>query len=262
MIAILSVVATLGLEAAANFVNRTATSLSRERLQAVDEALDGYFKIYGRLPCPAVRSYNQADASLNYGLENCSGAIAINSGGVGNGLYAGAVPYRTLNMPVSYSLDGFSNKVNYVVTVNLTSAGGSSGVYGRFASSGGTSAQNGTAGIEVRTGELAQPCNASNCQVIADPAASPPSGAAYFLFSNGADQRGAVTMNGVAINACIVYANEIRVDTENCLLGGSHTGMALTTIPNNVFYDNRYNPGLNLASYYDDVAVWRSKAQL
>ena len=38
--------------------------------------------------------------------------------------------------------------------------------------------------------------------------------------------------------------------------------MSVTTIPTYVFYDNRYNPGLNLVSYFDDAVVWRTKAQL
>lgn len=260
VIAILSVVATLGLELAANFANRTATSLSRSRLKAVDDALDAYFQITGRLPCPAPLSYplSHFGASRDYGLENCAGSILINGGGYGNGVYAGGVPFRTLNLPISYSIDGFMDKLNYVVTVNLTNAGTGAG---QFAGSGGTAAQNGTAGIEVRTGVLEQPCDSSRCDVVADPSVN--SGAAYFLFSNGADQRGAYTMNGVGpIVACLQYSPETRPDSANCLLGASHAGLDVPTVPINVFYDNRYNPGLNLYSYFDDVAVWRTKAQL
>jgi prepilin-type N-terminal cleavage/methylation domain-containing protein len=260
VIAIISVVATLGLELAANFVNRTATTLSKDRMKAVDEAVDGYYRMYGRLPCPAPRGFgylHQTAGVYDYGLESCGNSINIANGGYGNGLYAGGVPFRTLNLPMSYSIDGFGNKINYIVTANLTVAG-STGT-NRFGSSGGTIAQNGIAGIEVRTGVLQQPCNTARCDVIADPSIS--TGAAYLLFSNGADQRGAYSANGAAGTACIVNSPETRPDTQNCTMGGGTAGMSVA-LPYYVYYDNRYNPGLNLISYFDDAVVWRSKAQL
>ena len=267
VVAIISVVATLGLEAAANFVNRTATNLSRERLKVVDDATARFFKVYGRLPCPAVRT--TAPTTNTYGLEDCTIAV-LTSTTLGGGLMAGAVPFRTLNLPMSYSLDGFNDKFNYIVTKNLTAAGGTSAaapVTNRFATNttpAASSTNDGIGGIEVRTGVLEQPCSTTNCEVLADPAAAPPKGAAYFIFSSGADQRGAVSDRGVAMNACNVYASEKRIDTQNCVFGSNavRTGMSITNIPYNVFYDNRYNPGLNLVSYFDDVAVWRTKAQL
>ena len=263
VLAIISVVATLGLEAAANYVNRSATNLSRERLKVVDAALDGYFQAYGRLPCPAPITWRQDHNTAgvyDYGLENCANSVGINIGGTGNGIYEGGIPYRTLNLPLSYSIDGFNNKMNYAVTVNLTSGGGSTTVLNRFASSGGAASQNGTAGIEVRTGVLEQPCNSSRCNVIADPSAN--TGAAYFLYSNGADQRGAYSINGAGTVGCFIYSPESRADTQNCRYGAGGAPMSVTTIPTYVFYDNRYNPGLNLVSYFDDAVVWRTKAQL
>ena len=275
VVAIMSVVATFGLEAASNFVNRSATSVSRERLAVVDEAVAQFFRVYGRLPCPASSWLDPTNTS--YGLENCTSSAYLyytNDGThPGNGLYAGAVPFRTLNLPMLYALDGFTSKLNYIVTANLTVAGGGSGVYNRFNSSGGTIVQNGIAGIEVRTGVLEQPCNTAKCQVIANPAATPPSGAAYFIFSNGPDQRGAYSVNGTLLNPCSAaayFASEKRPDTENCQMSiahgppfsTTHTIGAVSNIPDQVFYDNRYNAGLNLVSYFDDVVIWRTKGQL
>ncbi len=265
VVAILSVVSALGLEAAANFVTRTSTSVSRDRLKVVDDAVARFFKAYGRLPCPAVRS--TVPTNTSYGLEDCTISVLPTDGVnytvlYGGGVMVGAVPFRALNLPMSYSIDGFNSKLNYVVTKNLTTAGGSTTQLGAFASSGGTAAQNGIGGIEVRTGVLAQPCNTGKCQVVADPSTS--TGAAYFIFSSGADQRGAVSSLGATLNACNVYSSEKRVDTQNCVFGTNsvRTGMSVSTIGYDVFYDNRYNAGLNLVSYYDDVAVWRAKSQL
>lgn len=277
VVAILSVVAALGLEAAANFVNRTSTSVSKERLQVVDEAVAKFFKIYGRLPCPEPRG--TAPGVANWGLETCAlSQVQMNNTATlaGGGLYYGGVPWRTLNLPMMYSLDGFGSKLTYVVTANLTQAGGSSTVANRFASLGGalTPVQQGIGGIEVRTGILEQPCNfaSTKCQVVADPSAG--TGAAYFIFSSGADQRGAVSARGSALATCTSSGanSDRRVDANNCVFGTSATRTNVSafngttnvtsTIPYNVLYDNRYNPGLNLTSYYDDVAIWRPKSQL
>lgn len=258
VVAIISVVATLGLEVAANFVNRAASSVSRERLKVVDEATAAFFRIYGRLPCPA--NSTLPPENTNYGAEDCT--IAVISGTtLGGGVMAGAVPFRTLNLPVIYSLDGFASKFNYAVTKNQTEAGFGATQFANSAN---------VAGIEVRTGVLEQPCSTSKCQVLASPASN--SGAAYFIFSSGADQRGAVSARGVALKDC-AYTDfgpptEIRVDAQNCVYGNATTksyikvGAGASTIPNNVFYDNRLNAGLNRSSYYDDIAIWRPRLQL
>jgi prepilin-type N-terminal cleavage/methylation domain-containing protein len=293
VVAIISIVAALGLEAAANFVNRTATSVSRERVKMVDEAVANFFKVYGRLPCPAI--LNEAPTSPTYGQENCAASVAFPSGTavlggttIGGGLMAGGVPFRNLNLPMMYALDGFNSKLSYVVTRNLTVAGGK--IDGtspnRFGSHNTTNtctdagtcaaalaASNGfgMGGIEIRTGILAQPCS-GNCQKVANPTYDvsnrTPNGAAYIIISHGADQRGARSDRGVPLKTCVIYADERRVDTQNCVFGASlpHAGISATgganNIPNNVFYDNRYNAGLNLTSYFDDVVVWRPKAKL
>ncbi len=259
VVAIISVVATLGLEAAANFVVRNAAQISRERLKTIDEATASFFKIYGRLPCPAARS--SAPTSTSYGLEDCSLTMDGETT-VGGGLLGGAVAFRTLNLPRSFALDGFGSKFAYIVTKNLTVAGGNATVLNAFGSTGGTTSTNGVAVIEVRTGVLEQPCSTTKCQILASPATN--TGAAYFIFSHGADQRGAVSARGTALKNCIVFSTERRVDTQNCVFSNTtvRNAMSVTTIPFNVFYDNRLNAGLNLTSYFDDAVIWRTKAQL
>lgn len=255
VVAIISVVATLGLEVAANFVSRTASNVSRERLKIVDEATAAFFRIYGRLPCPANKTLPPENA--NYGVEDCTIAV-ITGTTLGGGVMAGAVPFRTINLPSIYGLDGFSSKLNYAVTRNQTSAGTGTT---QFANSANVS------GIEVRTGVLEQPCSTSKCQVLASPASN--TGAAYFIFSSGADQRGAVSARGVALKNCAnpVAASDPRIDSQNCTYGSTTIkGYLLVSgggsIPNNVFYDNRLNAGLNRSSYYDDIAIWRPRLQL
>lgn len=258
VVAIISVVATLGLEAAANFVNRTSTSVTRDKLVTIDDAIARFFKIYGRLPCPAKRDDWLLNSSTSFGAEDCTISV-WSSTSIGGGLMAGMVPFKTLDLPMSTAVDGFNNRINYVATKNLTVAGTGANTFG--------DTTNGVAGIEIRTGRLEQPCDnlATNCQKLADPTAT--SGAAYVIFSNGADQRGAVSLFSLppytpAIACPNANPNNQHVDAMNCQWGASPNTTSVTAIPANVFYDNRYNAGLNPTSYFDDVILWRTKAQL
>lgn len=261
VVTIIGVVAILGLESAANFVNRGAGSVTRERLVTVDDALARFFKIHGRLPCPAPITTALTTISPSpFGVEDCAivewGVGTNYAVKLGGGLMYGMLPYRTLNLPLNTVLDGFNNKLNYVVTKNLVGGGGSATVPNRFGSIAGTTATDGLAGIEIRTGTLREPCN-TTCQKVADPASS--TGAAYIVFSSGPDQRGAIPVRGTAAGVACATAT-VRVDAANCK-GNNHLAVG-TGIAKNVFYDNRFNAGLNLSSYFDDYVVWRPKSRL
>jgi hypothetical protein len=206
-----------------------------------------------------------APGTNTYGIEDCTiAAITAAStpagSNVGGGIYFGAVPFRSLNIPVGLSVDGWNNKINYAVTKNLTLAGTASGQFGNTT--------DGRGGVEIRTGILEQPCSSASCQIVADPAATPvPTGAAYTIFSNGGDQRGAISMRAAARNACVVNANDgQKVDTQNCINADGSTitvvGGVTAVIPRNVFFDGRFNNGLAIKYYFDDYIIWRPRSQL
>lgn len=282
VVAIISIVAVLGLETAANFVNRTNGAVTKERMRVIDDAIVRFSKIYGRLPCPANRTLNPT-VSDQAGLEDCTIAAitaASPQGGsnTGGGLLFGAVPYRALNLPIGLSLDGFDSKINYAVTRNLTRAGTASGQFGFYnGASGVTNAtiasNSGIGNIEIRSGILDGPCNTtSKCQIVTQPTttfSAPPNptlsnGAAYIIFSNGADRRGAVSMRGTPLANCVTTTGSDgrRVDAQNCKNVNIGPALSINTIPGNVFYDARFNSGLNLNNYFDDFVIWRTKAQL
>src|SRR5688572_18524613 len=97
VMAILSIVAIFGLSAAADFAKRSAGDLTKDNLAQIDAALVEYFRLYGRLPCPSVRTLNPAPPS-NYGLEDCSITVYTDTDTVlgidGGGVMGGAVPFR------------------------------------------------------------------------------------------------------------------------------------------------------------------------
>jgi prepilin-type N-terminal cleavage/methylation domain-containing protein len=272
VVAIISVVAVLGLEAAANFVDRTSARITEERLAIADEALVKFVRIYGRLPCPAPR--NLIPTGANFGLEDCTIAVwGTNqnySSLVGGGVMAGMLPFRTLNLPMNMAVDGFGGKMNYVVTKNLTVAGTGSDRFGHVA---GTNITNGIGGITIRSGQLkAQNGCTANCQVLAEasPSAATQSGAAYILFSNGRDQRGAVPLRSSTVGlACSSNTTDgSKIDAMNCQwntclnLPESMCTNGVTFINRNTFYDSRYNTGTNNKNFFDDHVVWRTKGQL
>lgn len=268
VLAILAVVATFGLEGAANFINRANAQVSRDNVTLVDEALKNYFRVWGRLPCPA--SLNLAPSSTSYGLENCSIAVASGTGAFGGGgIIVGAVPFRQLNLPMSISLDGWTNKINYAVTKNLTVAGTGAGQFGKTYTAAAIASTDGIGGIEVRTGILEEPCVTAKCQVVTNPIYDAsdnliPAGAAYVVFSTGPDQRGAYSDRGVQRRKCAATgtSEEQRVDAKNCI-NIDTTSTTNPVIPDNfVFYDGRFNNGLSTTYYFDDIVAWRTRAQL
>jgi prepilin-type N-terminal cleavage/methylation domain-containing protein len=230
VVAIMSVVMVLGLEGAASFIGRTAYRTTQDKLTTADTAIDNFLHVYGRLPCPADRTL--APTNSSYGFENCS--LAVYSGTT---ILGGALPFRTLNMPLNASLDGYGSKFQYIVTQGLTAASSYIAT---------------TESISVRTGLLQQPCS-TICETIGN--------AAYAVYSFGADQRGAVSKTGALEVGCLTGTSaNTRIDAQNCY---NTQGSALAVaVPGNVIYDSRYNTGSIWANYDDDILLWHPKNQL
>lgn len=238
VVVILSIVSVSGLEMAVQFLGARVYAENKIQLTRLDQSLVQFYRIYGRLPCPSARGL--AITNSNFGLEDCTQVLSGNAS-----LLAGGLPFRTLNLPLSMAIDGYGNRLNYVVTAAFADA---------------TSFAAANAAIQVRTGRLEEPCSGSTCQVLANPSASPPTGAAYFLFSNGPDKRGALSRRGVAQQPC-ANTNDTRIDAQNCV-AITGTGSASPAPPATVFYDSRYNSGSQAVNYFDDIVIWRAKEQL
>lgn len=240
VVTILSIISVLGLEVATTFINARAYDSTKEKLQALDKAVQNFYWVYGRLPCPADITRNTIDS--RHGQEQC-----------GIGIY-GSVPYNTLHLPLSASIDSYGSKIVYFVgeLTTFTDFNGSD------------------AGIEVRSLKLAQPCDATappttSCSILADPSLG--EGAAYALISFGADKRGAFNREGIPSTTRCAIRNDRRIDAQNCnavsgLNETLHDGTAPITIPINVIYDSRFNNGSVPENYFDDIVVWRPKGKL
>jgi prepilin-type N-terminal cleavage/methylation domain-containing protein len=246
VVIIISITATLGLELAGQFVARRAYAETQAKLAALDEAMVKFYQVYGRLPCPSIIPPTDADDGLESLVCNDNPIIQQD-------VMLGRVPFRTMNLQRSATIDGYGNRINYVVT--------------RFLALDPTTRpaenfNNSDAKVEIRTGRLEQPCSA-NCTVLADPAAG--NGAAYAIFSNGENARGAFNTQGVQLSFCYNAASDLRIDAQNCASALSPLTVFNTLSiweHNAIFYDSRFNNGSQAENYFDDIIVWRTKARL
>lgn len=162
------------------WVEKEEHKASKLNTKTVEEALDAYRKVNGRLPCPADPTLTPDDA--NFGVEaavagTCTGgtpAAATAAGGSGNAV-VGVIPTQTLGMGKNLVVDAWGNRFDYYVDKRMT-ADNAFTVYG--------AANTDIGDIEVR--------DASGGVRSAK--------AVYAVVSKGGNKRGAATKDGTAIN--------------------------------------------------------------
>lgn len=264
VLVIMSIVAAMGLELTANFMDRTAYKVTQQRLEAIDKAIVAFRKVNNRLPCPGYQGLNTAAAcfgkeyngSLGAGTcNNNAGACSANNFAAGT-IAFGDVPVRDLGLPLSTMLDGYGNRFIYVVNRNQVY---NSGYHPTVNFSTVADA------IAVRSGKLDSTCGGGSlCQDRGM--------ASFFVFSVGPDKRMGRTPAGNIFRGCQYGADPADValtdgliDTVNCRFGTAvslvKNGSTPISIPDNVFYDSRFNMGTT-DSHFDDLVKWRSKGAL
>lgn len=107
------------------WVEKEEHKSSKLNTKTVEEALDAYRKLNGRLPCPADPTLAPDDA--NFGVEaanagTCTGgapAAGTAAGGAGNTVL-GVVPTKTLGMGNNLVVDAWGNRFDYYVDKRMT----------------------------------------------------------------------------------------------------------------------------------------------
>ena len=236
MVAIVAVVAALGLDMTANYMTRTAYKLTNEKLDEIDAAIRTFVKEEQRFPCPADRALTYTDAQ--FGNERCSagGGIAAASAG-GRNILIGTVPVRQLNLPLRYMADSFERKYLYAVTVGLAQAGTGANQYGGKA----------TGDIYIvggnRDSVVTPPLSYYHLTETAGTAA-------YVILSHGKDGRGAFTLKGTSREKdCIpapTTAHDAKIDVQNC-------------DDDLWFHQANFNTGGVENRFFDDVMRWGMK---
>lgn len=169
--------------------DRTETSVDT----STDE-LGRFRSIHGRYPCPASRT--SAPGDLTYGHEDCTvhaagtcvdGTCTFTSNIPGQLVLSGSLPFKTLNLQETNSYDSYLNRLDYAVTLDLTSNT-------TFALDGG--------GINI-TDKSVVPLSIIN----------PPDRAHFVVISHGSNQFGGTTKSGIANLGCLSGA---LPEQENC----------------------------------------------
>ena len=106
-----------------NYTKNTQYNATQQRLDEIEEAMQLFFSLNGRYPCPAV--ITAAPDTAAFGVElvdtDCAGEPANATGipvvaGATDSVRFGAVPVRTLNMPDDYVADAWGGRFLYGVT--------------------------------------------------------------------------------------------------------------------------------------------------
>ncbi len=158
------------------------------------DELGRFRSIHGRYPCPA--SETAAPGDLTYGHEDCTvraagacadGTCTFSSNIPGQLVLSGSLPFKTLNMQERDSYDSYLSRLDYAVTLDLTSST-------TFALDGG--------GISI-TDKSVTPQSIIN----------PPDRAHFVVLSHGQNQYGSTTKSGIDGLGCLGGS---LVEQENC----------------------------------------------
>lgn len=195
--------------------NRAATirdGNTRSNSAAVQKALEEYFYNNNSYPCPADPALSAGNADFGKALYDaallpsppCQGSV-VDAGG---DVMIGAVPFQDLKLPPEMALDGWKNKLTYVVSGEMTRTDKDLDPDDAILI---------VRGFDTNTvthpdGEEYLVCSPN----IIDFASDAQGGEAhYILFSSGARGIGAYTANGILTQACPSGAAETR-ESENC----------------------------------------------
>jgi len=169
---------------------------TRKSMEEVEEALVQHLQQFGTLPCPA--SITAAPDTILYGSATDCLAMPVPAGitrtATGRSIpdpstqfvRMGAVPVRTLDLPNQSMLDGWGNRILYIVTQKLTQDG-------EYSNDDGGIFIEDAAGNDMTS-------LAGNIQ--------------YILLSHGPDEKGAYSADGV--QTASLCAGSPDLDRENC----------------------------------------------
>lgn len=204
-----------------------ASETTTKRMETIQEAIAAFVDINGYMPCPADR--DTATGTVEYGVStdctgSSSGTTDVSSGN--EEVKIGVIPTRTLNLPDSYSVDGWSNKFTYATPTELAQTIAKFDNY-----------------TTTATNCVIQLVDGNSDQILDNTADFPV--IAYVLVSHGKDGRGSYTINGPANGKT---CGSTSLDSENC-------------DANIVFMDTEMNDMTSVdADVYDDYIAWETRA--
>jgi len=224
-----------GLLAVGPLIDKTNTTKTNTNMDQVENALELFVIRNARLPCPADGSLPAANA--NYGLEQPAGGAGCTVATTN-----AVIPWRTLGIDESYSLDAWGSRFTYFASQNGTAGALTSATSGTPAlSHSGATYPAGTFMTVTDVRSVTQPV-------------TPTTGsdqAAYVLISHGKSGWYGWGKSGVQ------HAASYAGGAKSC----NNNPGACTLAANSYFTGNPtggYPPSSN--AYFDDMLRWRSPA--
>lgn len=171
------------------YLKKANIRMTQTRLESVDEGLQQFLNLNGRLPCPA--AIDAGPDTPEYGREvdsDCTsdthpGTVRV-TGRDGRWVRIGAVPVRTINLPDEFAVDAWSARFTYAVTEMLAAPGS----------------------YDREEGAISVLDSADN------PVLNPSGSGHYVIVSHGPDGLGSFTSAGVDGAPCAAGT----LDAENC----------------------------------------------
>lgn len=117
-ILLLSIVLVGGINFQLSLIDSSHKNITEMRLKKIQIAIDNYFMVNGRLPCPA--SLLTTDTASNFGTElrTSTACSYASSSYLSNNIIYGGVPVRVLELPDEYGFDGWGNRIIYAMDRN------------------------------------------------------------------------------------------------------------------------------------------------
>ncbi len=214
-----------------------AFSETRDNNGAIDKAIGDFYYEHNRYPCPSDITLSVNNA--NYGRENCP------VGTPGAGALHGGVPFADLKIPESATLDGWKNRIEYVVSDALRAT-----------------PFNANAGA-LRINYFMLDHTNFSCTAVKNTDAPSvdfpelpvtPAPTFYLLLSHGATGAGAYSAEGMQVQPCPGAGTTL--DAQNCIANTQtffDSACAISDRPGPTFYDDiifaRNNPHSSIWIY-------------
>ena len=229
VIALLGIMAGSALNLAARAAERDRIQETNAILDSVQFALKVYFKQHNTLPCPADPTLAVNNNAFGRAVAPCTAAAAQFSPHAGSESVQGALPVKTLGLPIDYAFDSWKQQIRYVVHKDYTVRNADP-----------------TLGPTV-TKQNANPAHLTIIDELGNEMQSniPENGVTYILISHGKDKAGARSESAVESAPCPATPS---LENENC-----------DTANLFIFRDAPINETNNLPAYFYDIIRWKSR---
>lgn len=230
VIMLIGIIAGSALHIAAESLESDRQEESAHILDDIEFAMQVYFRQHGNLPCPADSTLPIDDVA--FGIAQPTPCIAA-SPSLWNDAHAnrGAVPVKSLGLPLDFAFDSWEQQILYVVQTDYTE---------------GTPPE--ITNHITDPDDTALPFTTEHLSIIDNfdvtmESDEPDNGIAYILVSFGKDKRGSLSKNAALTLPCMAATT---LDNENCN-------------DDIVFRDAEIVDTENNATYFYDMVRWKSR---